>query len=111
MEKEILISRFFVAIRCLADDGVIRGLNTFTSRYHLNRRNIIKLRNDTKGHDGIFSPVWLMYLARDYMVSPTWLLLGEGNFYRDGWDANKVRTLKKMQNPRKPKLTDLQLFI
>lgn len=100
MEKEILINRFFIALRCLADDGVIRGLATFTARYNLNRRNIIKLRNDPTGHGGIFSPVWLTFLARDYMVSPSWMLLGEGSFYRDGWDGQKVR---KMQISRKTK--------
>lgn len=108
MENEIIINRFFAAINRLADEKVIRGLNTFTERYHLNRRNIIKIRKDVKGHSGMFRASWVMFLARDYMVSPTWLLLGDGAFYRDGWDAEKV---KKMQNPRKRKSAPTQLYL
>lgn len=98
MEKKILIQRFFAAIQHLIDEGVIRGLNTFCTRYGLNRRNITQLKKDPDGHDGIFSPVWLVYLARDYMVSPMWLLLGQGDFYRDGWDGQKVRKVRNMCN-------------
>lgn len=95
MDKKIIIQRFFATIEKLKTDGVIRGLATFTTRYNLNRRNIHHLRTDPDGHDGIFSAVWLVYLARDYMVSPQWLLLGTGAFYRDGWDGQKVRNLCK----------------
>ena len=94
MEKKIIIQRFFASLEMLKNDGVIRGLATFTTRYGLNRWNVMSLRSDPDGHDGIFSPVWLMYLARDYMVSPLFLLLGEGSFYRDGWTAEKVRNVQ-----------------
>lgn len=95
-----MIQRFFATLMLLQNEGVLRGINTFTQRYGINRRNLYQLKNDPSGHHGIFSPVWLYYLARDYMVSPAWLLLGEGSFYRDGWDGQKVR---KMQIQCKPK--------
>lgn len=94
MDKEIIIRRFFLAIERLKEDDILRGLKTFTDKYDINRRNLIQCRNDPKGHGGIFQPEYIMYLARDYMVSPAYLLLGDGSFYRDGWDAEKV---KKMQ--------------
>jgi hypothetical protein len=44
---------------------------------------------------------WLASLARDYMVSPLWLLTGEGAFYRDGWTAEDVRGKLGISKPEK----------
>lgn len=43
----------------------------------------------------IFQPAWLAFLVSDYMVSPWWLLVGEGDFFQYGWDAEKVKNLQK----------------
>ncbi len=77
--KEI-VCRFFAAIERLKEERVIRGVQTFTNRYGINRWNFITCSRDHARN--IFQVAWLAYLVRDYNVNPTWLLLGEGDFYR-----------------------------
>lgn len=106
-ENVSIINRYFAAIQQLKADKIIRGLRTITERYGLNRWNLITLRNDPDGHTTMMQPAWLASLVRDYMVSPLWLLTGDGTFYRDGWTAEDVRGKlginkpEKMQIPRK----------
>ena len=88
-EKEI-VARFFAALERLAADGCIRGLKTFADRYHTNRGNMSVMRSTLSG----IHVEWLTFLVRDYMVSPLWLLTGEGVFYREGWDAEMVKKCK-----------------
>lgn len=85
-EKEV-VARFFAALERLAADGCIRGLKTFADRYHTNRGNMSVMRSTLSG----IHVEWLTFLVRDYMVSPLWLLTGEGVFYREGWDAEMVK--------------------
>lgn len=103
-EKEI-IARFFAALERLASDGCIRGLKTFADRYHTNRGNMSVMRSTLSG----IHLEWLTFLVRDYMVSPLWLLTGEGTFYREGWSAELLKKCKPLatQKPlgRKPKKT------
>lgn len=93
-----IVERFFKAIRTLIDEGVIRGLQTFTRRYELNRRNVQRLEREP--HSGIFHAGWLTYLAEDYKISPQWLLTGKGELFSAGWDAE---TVKKVQPTGKRK--------
>lgn len=104
MERKDIIERFFLALDRLKDEKVVRGLNTICVMYHINRRNLIQMRNDIDGHRGILNPSWLSNLANDFKVSPTWLLLGEGSFYRDGWDAESVKKLQKHRKEENPTL-------
>lgn len=90
-ENVLIINRFFESIERLKSEKVIRGLKTICDRYGINRWNALTLREEPEKHDGIFRTSWLSHLVRDYMVSPLWLLTGEGSFFRDGWDAAKVR--------------------
>lgn len=47
----------------------------------------------------IFQTAWLAYLVRDFHVSPSWLLVGDGDFFAPGWDVPKVTyETKKLQN-------------
>jgi hypothetical protein len=62
-----IVERFFKAIRTLIDGGVLRGLQTFTRRYNLNRRNIQRLEREP--YSGIFHAGWLTYLVEDYKIS------------------------------------------
>ncbi len=91
--SQIIVRRFFEALQRLKHDGVIRGKQTFTNRYGINRWNMNTLEKEP-GRD-IFQVGWLYYLAVDYKVSSEWLLTGIGGFYQQGWDAFSVKHLQK----------------
>lgn len=105
-ESVIIIGRFFEVVETLKKEKIIRGLKTLCDRYGWNRWNIQTMREDPAGHSTMLRPSWLAALVTDYMVNPLWLLTGEGLFFRDGWDAEKVRVMhgrkpEKMQIKRK----------
>lgn len=78
-DSQIIVKRFFDALYRLKSDGIIRGKQTFTRRYGINRWNMNTLEKDLTRD--IFQPAWLGYLVKDYSVSSRWLLTGEGEFY------------------------------
>lgn len=78
-DSKQIVERFFAALRKLKARKIIRGKNTFTERYGINRWNLNSLEKRTDS--GIFQPGWLTYLVRDYGVSSLWLLTGEGPFF------------------------------
>lgn len=86
--------RFFDALDRLKADGCIGGLKTITDRYGLNRWNAISLRDKPAECYGRFRPSWVQFLVRDYHVNPYWLLLGEGDFYSAGFNAEIVKKLQ-----------------
>lgn len=71
-----IVHRFFEALDLLKQRRTIRGKKTFCDRYGINRWNM----NTCLAHpdSGMFKLSWLTFLARDYGVSPDWLLLGRG---------------------------------
>lgn len=97
-DSQLIVQRFFNALSMLKDMKVIRGKKTFTDRYGINRWNMNTLATDTTRD--IFQPAWLTYLVRDFHISPTWLLIGEGDFFADGWDASSVASNLKTCVPR-----------
>lgn len=72
-------NRFFEAIATLKAQKRIRGLQTFTRRYGLNRWNV----NQVKFHPNrsVLKPEWIVYLSRDYGVSVEWIVLGKGRMF------------------------------
>ncbi|MBQ0054277.1 MAG: hypothetical protein KBS89_07475 [Bacteroidales bacterium] len=84
-----IVARFFSALQTLKEAKEIRGVQTFTRRYGINRRNLYLLSKDMTRD--IFQPCWLTYLVRDYGVSPDWLLLGAGDFFR----KNRKKTARE----------------
>ena len=76
-ESQKIIGRFFEAIYHLKSLGIIRGKQTFTNKYGINRWNLNSLEKD-KSRD-IFQTAWLTYLVDDYDVSAEWLLTGRGD--------------------------------
>lgn len=94
-DSQIIIKRFFEALNLLKEYKVIRGKQTFTNRYNINRWNLNTLKNSPERD--LFQVAWLDYLVKDYMISPRWLLTGEGNFFEYGWDAEKVKNIVKYQ--------------
>lgn len=71
--------RFFMAIETLRSLHKIRGLQTFTRTYDLNKWNMVTLKNDPEGH--ILKTECLTYLVRDFGISAEWLLLGTGDMF------------------------------
>lgn len=88
-ETTAIVKRFFEALQTLKENGLIGGLQTFTRRYGLDRRNVQHLRVNLES--GTFKAGWLTYLVNDFHVSATWLLTGRGTFWQYGWDAEKAK--------------------
>lgn len=78
-DSQEIVKRFFEALYRLKTDRKIRGKQTFTNRYGINRWNMLTLEKEPERD--IFQAAWLGYLVRDYGVSPMWLLTGKGDFY------------------------------
>ncbi len=79
-ESQAVVKRFFEALYRLKADRKIRGKQTFTREYGINRWNMNTLEKEPDRD--IFQVSWLTFLVRDYDVSPMWLLTGFGDFYQ-----------------------------
>lgn len=64
----------------MKDQKIIRGKQTFTARYGINRWNFNTLEKNTERD--IFQVSWLTYLVKDYNVSADWLLTGRGEIFK-----------------------------
>lgn len=85
-DTELAIAeRFFFAIDELRKRRVIRGLKTFTDRHGINYGNMHVLMNNLERKS--VRTEYLAFLAQDYGVSCTWLLLGDGEMFIDGSPA------------------------
>ena len=73
-------NRFFEAIDMLKAQKRIRGLQTFTNLYGINRWNIITVKQNPER--SVLKPEWIVYIVRDYGVSADWILLGRGDMFR-----------------------------
>jgi hypothetical protein len=72
-------ARFFEAIDMLKLQGAIRGLQTFTREYCINRWNMITVKQNPE--TSVLKPEWIVFLCRDFNVSADWLLLGKGGMF------------------------------
>lgn len=79
-ESQAIIRRFFEALYALKARKEIRGKQTFTNQYNINRWNLNSLEKDISRD--IFQVAWLSYLVRDYGVSAQWLLTGFGDMFQ-----------------------------
>lgn len=86
-----IVERFFGVIERLIEDGAIKGVQTFTRRYGINRWNFITLKKEP--HRQFFQVAWLFYLVRDYGISADYLLTGEGEVYAPVPDEATTRQL------------------
>ncbi len=80
-----ITERFFKAIEILTNAGHFRGLQTFTSLYGINRRNLMHIRESPT--NTVLKPETLVLLVEHHNVSPMWLLIGEGPVFQDGTDV------------------------
>lgn len=76
-DSQRVVKRFFEALAYLKARKVIRGKQTFTRAYNINRWNMNSLEKNPASD--IFQPAWLSYLVNDYGVSAQWLLTGKGD--------------------------------
>ncbi len=79
-DSQKIVKRFFEALHYLKDQKIIRGKQTFTTRFNINRWNLNSLEKDPSRD--IFQPAWLTYLVNEYGVSATWLLTGRGEILK-----------------------------
>lgn len=75
-ESEKIVQRFFDALYHLKAARVIRGKQTFTRAYNINRWNLNSVEKNPSSK--MFDPAWLSFLVRDYGISAHWLLTGIG---------------------------------
>ena len=76
-DSQKIISRFFQALYYLKSERVIRGKQTFTAKFGINRWNLNTLEKDMARD--IFQTAWLAYLVEEYDISAEWLLTGRGD--------------------------------
>lgn len=74
-----ITKRFFEAIDILKAQKKIRGLQTLTREYNINRWNLITVKKEPEIR--VLKPEWIVYLVRDYGVSANWILLGTGGMF------------------------------
>ena len=80
IESQAIVKRFFEALYRLKEDRKIRGKQTFTREYGINRWNLNTLEKEPERD--LFQVCGLSFLVRDFDVSPMWLLTGFGDFYQ-----------------------------
>lgn len=79
--SQIIVRRFFEAVHELKSRKVIRGVQTFTTRYGINKRNFYTC--EAQPERDMFQVAWLGYLVSDFKVSAQWLLTGEGSKFTE----------------------------
>lgn len=97
-QSQIIVRRFFETIQLLKAEKVIRGKQTFTNRYGINRWNFNTCEKQPERD--MFQVAWLYFLVSDYKVSPTWLLTGTPPVFLPEWDADRVKNLQKDCNKK-----------
>ena len=79
-ESQQVIKRFFEALQALKERKIIRGKQTFTNMYGINRWNLNTLEKNPE--KDIFQVAWLAYLVKDFDISSQWLLTGRGDMFK-----------------------------
>lgn len=80
-EGVAITKRFFEAINMLKAQKRIRGLQTFTRAYGINRWNLNTVKSQPEV--SVLKPEWIAYLVRDFGISSDWIILGKGGMFND----------------------------
>ena len=99
-----ITDRFFRVIDMLTEARHLRGLQTYTSKYGFNRRNLQHVRESPD--NSVLKPEILVPLVRDYGVSGSWLLTGDGHVFSDGTDIPPVVKWKNKSRQTKAGSSD-----
>jgi hypothetical protein len=75
-ESVEIIKRFYETIDFLKTSRQIRGIQTFTNKYGINKRNFYTVRKNPESD--MFQLIWLSHLINDYGISAEWLMTGKG---------------------------------
>lgn len=78
-ESVKIVNRFYEALDMLIATNILRGIQTFTRAYEINKRNFYTARKEPDRD--IFQMAWLSYLIRDFGVSAQWLMTGVGRMF------------------------------
>lgn len=83
--------RFFEALDLMISTGQTAGLQTFCKQHELNRVKYSNIRTEMRKPDEakptnykVIDLDALMYLCKDFNVSPEWVLLGKGKMFKNG---------------------------
>ncbi len=80
-KHSVLISkRFFKALAEIIARKELRGIQTFTNLYEIDKRNLYKVKNDPEHFTLNYS--WIYYLVNDFGVSAEWLITGKGEIFK-----------------------------
>lgn len=74
-----ITKRFFQAIDLLVQQGELRGLQSYTREYKINRWNLITLKKNPE--ICVLKPEYIVPLLRDFNISSEWIMLGKGRIF------------------------------
>ncbi len=72
--------RFFKALAEIIAKKELRGIQTFTNLYGIDKRNFYKVKKDPEHFNLNYS--WLYYMVDDFDVSAEWLITGNGKMFK-----------------------------
>lgn len=76
-EGVAITHRFFLALDSIISMKRIRGVQTFTREFGIDRRNFMLVKSQPS--QSILKPEWIAYLCNNYGISATWIISGRGN--------------------------------
>lgn len=74
-----IVERFYEAFEAVKQYKLIRGTQTFTNQYDINRRNFLFVKRNPQSD--MFQMAWITYLVKDFGVSALWIMTGKGQMF------------------------------